>query len=213
MGSKTILLSVSRTCKTAAAWIGSFIKRYIPLVTILAIASSAWLWQKNQQLDTQNRILFKEKCVQMGQPKTPAQKEEIEKTCAAMIHYSSLEKVSPYLVLAVAVRESGLNPTAVGYRQDGRGCDYGIMQINTCAHDVDTFSCDVLRSVACNIHHGIKMLAEELRFFKGNEKLALLAYNRGRGAVLADVRIGANPSNGYEKTIFRYRDRIIKYSV
>ena len=39
--------------------------------------------------------------------------------------------------------------------------------------------------------------------YKGNVRLALLAYNRGEDAVWRDVRAGVNPGNGYDRWVMR----------
>ena len=187
-----------------------FLRRYALFAALAAGAVAGWQWHKNAALDEQNRFLFKEQCVQMQKPATQQQREDAEKKCAAMQRYSAAEGVGPMLVLAVAYGESGLRAAAVGYRPDGRGCDFGVMQINTCVHNVDAFDCDVLRNVSCNIQRGVKMLAEELRFFNGDERLALLAYNRGRSAVLADLRDRLDPTwrSDYASPILARRARL-----
>ena len=65
----------------------------------------------------------------------------------------------------------------------------------------------------CNIRVGMMILRDELDRFGGDERLALLAYNRGAGAVLADLRNGLSPSNGYEHEVLRRRAALAKTAV
>jgi soluble lytic murein transglycosylase-like protein len=54
-----------------------------------------------------------------------------------------------------------------------------------------------LRNPDTNLRVGFKYLNYLLDKYKGNEDLALLAYNRGPGTVDRALRNGANPDNGY----------------
>jgi hypothetical protein len=54
-----------------------------------------------------------------------------------------------------------------------------------------------LRNTQTNLRIGFKYLNYLLDKYKGNEDLALLAYNRGPGTVDRALRNGANPDNGY----------------
>jgi soluble lytic murein transglycosylase-like protein len=54
-----------------------------------------------------------------------------------------------------------------------------------------------LRNPETNLRVGFKYLNYLLDKYKGNEDLALLAYNRGPGTVDRALRNGANPDNGY----------------
>ena len=54
-----------------------------------------------------------------------------------------------------------------------------------------------------NLHVGFKYLRTLLDMYKGNVRLALLAYNRGEDAVWRDVRAGVNPGNGYDLSVLQ----------
>lgn len=59
-----------------------------------------------------------------------------------------------------------------------------------------------------NLRIGLKYLRSLIREYKGNLKLALLVYNRGPTAVQLAIRMGEDPTNGYESIIMRgYRGR------
>jgi soluble lytic murein transglycosylase-like protein len=92
--------------------------------------------------------------------------------------------VDPYLALAVAVRESKLDPRARGRRKDGSYSGAGgIMQLmpDTAA---DMGVKDVFDETQ-NIIGGVKYLAKLLKDFNGDIDKVLAAYNAGPGRVKA----------------------------
>lgn len=59
-----------------------------------------------------------------------------------------------------------------------------------------------------NLRIGFKYLRNLMRLYKGNVELALVAYNRGEGAVDDARRAGIDPRNGYEKAVMgNYRGK------
>jgi len=62
---------------------------------------------------------------------------------------------------------------------------------------------DSLYDRATNLHLGLKYLRELLKLYRGNIHLALLAYNRGEDAVSRDLRMGINPTNGYDSFLLK----------
>ncbi len=54
-----------------------------------------------------------------------------------------------------------------------------------------------------NLRVGFRYLRTLLDMYKGDVRLALLAYNRGEDAVWRDVRAGVNPGNGYDRWVLR----------
>ena len=52
-----------------------------------------------------------------------------------------------------------------------------------------------------NLKIGLHYLRTLLDMYKGDVRLALLAYNRGEDAVWRDVRAGVNPGNGYDRWV------------
>lgn len=59
-----------------------------------------------------------------------------------------------------------------------------------------------------NLRVGLRYLRTLLDQYKGNVRLALLAYNRGEDAVWRDVRAGINPGNGYDRWVMKgYKGR------
>jgi soluble lytic murein transglycosylase-like protein len=54
-----------------------------------------------------------------------------------------------------------------------------------------------------NLRIGFRYLRTLLDVYKGDVRLALLAYNRGEDAVWRDVKNGVNPGNGYDRWVMR----------
>lgn len=54
-----------------------------------------------------------------------------------------------------------------------------------------------------NLRIGFRYLRSLLDQYKGDVRLALLAYNRGEVAVWRDIKAGVNPGNGYDVSVLR----------
>ena len=54
-----------------------------------------------------------------------------------------------------------------------------------------------------NLRIGFRYLRSLLDMYKGDVRLALLAYNRGEDAVWRDIKAGINPGNGYDRYILK----------
>ena len=52
-----------------------------------------------------------------------------------------------------------------------------------------------------NLRIGFKYLRNLMKLYKGNIEVALVAYNRGEGAVDADRKAGRDPRNGYQRRV------------
>ena len=59
-----------------------------------------------------------------------------------------------------------------------------------------------LRNAEVNLSIGFRYLSELIEKYDGDERLALLAYNRGPGTVDRVLKRGGNPDNGYAKAVF-----------
>lgn len=93
-----------------------------------------------------------------------------------IIREAKRQGVDPALALAMAEQESGFRPTAVS----GAGAR-GVFQLMPAT--AKELGVKDINNVDQNIQGGIKYLAQQLKTFKGNERLALAAYNAGPGAV------------------------------
>ena len=63
-----------------------------------------------------------------------------------------------------------------------------------------------LRDPETNLRVGFKYLRYLLDKYEGDERLALLAYNRGPGTVDRELRRGGNPDNGYADFVYGEKD-------
>lgn len=54
-----------------------------------------------------------------------------------------------------------------------------------------------------NLRIGFRYLRSLMDQYKGDVRLALLAYNRGEVAVWRDIKAGINPGNGYDRSLLR----------
>lgn len=63
-----------------------------------------------------------------------------------------------------------------------------------------------LRDPDTNLRVGFKYLRYLLDKYEGDERLALLAYNRGPGTVDRELRRGRNPDNGYADFVYGEKD-------
>lgn len=111
------------------------------------------------------------------------------------------------LVLAIILTESGFNQ----YAKNGNS--YGLMQLseNTTASKM----CTNLYNTQCNIEASTKHFAGLRAKYKGDNKLALAAYNAGGGAVDKSLRrTGDIPpsTKQYINKIYKYKEVIREFS-
>ncbi|MCE5270176.1 lytic transglycosylase domain-containing protein [bacterium] len=111
---------------------------------------------------------------------------------------SESENMDPNLIFNVIQVESQFNTRAVGSVGE-----IGLMQVRPeTALTIDPgATVEKLFDPAYNIRIGIKHLKDQLHFFRGDLRLALLAYNRGRGTINSLLSVGLDPSNGYAAKI------------
>lgn len=126
---------------------------------------------------------------------------DIDWNLARLIYsISESEGVDPDLIFGIIRVESRFNPNAVGSVGE-----IGLMQIRPeTAITIDPGSTvEKLFDPAYNVRLGIRHLKDHLHFFRGDLRLALLAYNRGRGTINNLLMIGENPSNGYATKVLK----------
>jgi len=112
------------------------------------------------------------------------------------------EQIGPELIFRIIWAESRFKPDCVGIVGE-----IGLMQVRYgTALTVDPGATrNKLFDPAYNIRIGIKHLKDHLHFYRGDKKLALLAYNRGRGRVNKLLGLGINPANGYASKVLNTR--------
>ena len=112
------------------------------------------------------------------------------------------EEINPELVFRVIRTESDFITNCVG-----KVGEIGLMQVRYgTALTIDRGATKKkLYDPAYNIRIGIRHLKDHLHFFRGDLRLALLAYNRGRGRVNELLALGMDPANGYARRVLDTR--------
>jgi len=112
------------------------------------------------------------------------------------------EQIDPELIFRIIWAESRFEHDCVGLVGE-----IGLMQVRySTALTIDPGATrKKLFDPAYNIRIGIKHLKDHLHFYRGDTKLALLAYNRGRGRVNELLGLGINPANGYASKVLNTR--------
>jgi soluble lytic murein transglycosylase-like protein len=110
------------------------------------------------------------------------------------------EGVDPELAFRLVRLESEFNPKAIS-----KVGALGLTQLmpSTAKLYDKTVTREKLFVPDVNLRVGFKYLRTLLDMYKGNVRLALLAYNRGEDAVWRDVRAGINPGNGYDLSVMQ----------
>jgi len=124
-----------------------------------------------------------------------AQKFSVNNRLARLAYDISMDEgLEPELVFNIIWEESRFKPTAIG-----KAGEIGLMQLKygTALYVDPGATPRKLLDPAYNIRIGIKHLKDHLHFYRGDTRLALLAYNRGRGKINRLLSSGVNPANGY----------------
>jgi soluble lytic murein transglycosylase-like protein len=127
---------------------------------------------------------------------------EIPADLAAAIYGASLsEGLRPELAFQLVKIESGFRRTAVS----SAGA-VGLTQLKpSTAQWVDpTTTGETLWDTGTNLRVGFRYLSILLSQYSGNERLALLAYNRGPGRVGELLARGKDPANGYARRVLAH---------
>ena len=108
------------------------------------------------------------------------------------------EGIDPELAFRLVRLESEFNPRAVS-----KTGAIGLTQLmpSTAIQFDKNATRDKLFVADVNLKIGMHYLRTLLDMYKGDVRLALLAYNRGEDAVWRDVRAGVNPGNGYDRMV------------
>ena len=130
----------------------------------------------------------------------------IQEWATAFIEAGKENDLDPRFIIQVSIIESGVRQmTPYGITLVSSAGAEGMMQVmgRYWGHGQIPFihNPDELRHTTLNIRAGAYILRYYLDMYKGDVELALLAYNRGEGAVNRDLRRGINPSNGYVKRV------------
>ena len=144
-----------------------------------------------------------------GGPFSFATKYRISSEMARTIHEAATEEgIDPDLAFRLVKAESGFNPRARSYAGA-----LGLTQLMPGTArwlDRRMTNAERIMEPRANLRVGFRYLRQLIRQYDGDLRLALLAYNRGHGAVDRDLRRGRNPENGYTRRVLgggmdRYR--------
>ena len=127
---------------------------------------------------------------------------EITADLAAAVYSAAiLEGLRPELAFQLVKIESGFRRTAVS----SAGA-IGLTQLKpSTAQWVDpTTTREMLWDAGTNLRVGFRYLSILLSQYSGNERLALLAYNRGPGRVGELLALGRDPANGYARRVLAH---------
>lgn len=111
------------------------------------------------------------------------------------------ERDLTYLILSLIQVESRGNTRAIG--SDGNG-SYGLTQLLlTTARTYDKGVTEAeLMTIPKNLGIAMNHFIDLLEKYHGNFTLAVLAWNRGSGAVDRSIALGNSPENGYARRVF-----------
>lgn len=110
------------------------------------------------------------------------------------------EGIDPELAFRLVRLESEFNEKAVS-----KVGAIGLTQLmpSTAVQYEKGVTTDRLKHSETNLRIGFRYLRTLLDLYKGDVRLALLAYNRGEDAVSADLKRGINPGNGYDRWVMK----------
>ena len=144
-----------------------------------------------------------------GGPFVFAARYRISTDLARDIHDAATQEgIDPELAFRLVKVESGFNPRARSYAGA-----LGLTQLMPGTArwlDRSMTSSERILQPQANLRVGFRYLRQLIHQYDGDLRLALLAYNRGHGAVDRDLRRGRDPENGYTRRVLglgveRYR--------
>jgi len=124
---------------------------------------------------------------------------EVPAALASEIHETALEfDIDPAVAFGLVRAESSFRNSATSYVGA-----VGLTQLmpKTAAWMEPGTTRRDLRDPETNLRIGFKYLRYLLDKYEGNQRLALLAYNRGPGTVDRVLSRGGNPNNGYVEKV------------
>ncbi len=143
----------------------------------------------NSALDRANRII------------KFSSRYRVDADLAASIHDVALaEGIEPDLAFRLVKVESNFRDAVIS-----PAGAVGLTQVmpSTARYFDKEITVDKLKDRHTNLRIGLRYLRILIDDYKGDFQMALVAYNRGPGAVAAAKREGLDPRNGYERVVLR----------
>jgi soluble lytic murein transglycosylase-like protein len=135
----------------------------------------------------------------------PMSERQLQVLAATIYKESQAAQVDPLLVAALISKESSFRPTVVSHAGA-----VGLMQLRPfVAEDVAIRSDELwsgpntLREPKLNVRLGVRYYRELIDRFDGDERLALIAYNRGPTRLQGQLRNGGSVQSRYADGILR----------
>ncbi len=140
----------------------------------------------------------------------PMSERQLQVLAATIYKESQSAQVDPLLVAALISKESSFRPTVVSHAGA-----VGLMQLRPfVAEDVAIRSNEIwsgpntLREPQLNVRLGVRYYRELIDSFNGDERLALIAYNRGPSRLRGQLRNGGSVQSRYADGILRLYQKL-----
>lgn len=105
-----------------------------------------------------------------------------------------------YILLSIVAAESGGDVRAIG--DSNRAFGLGQIWLTTAQMYDRKITASRLLTIQGNLTVGMRHFLDLLERYDGNYTLAVLAWNRGSGAVSRSLALGVTPENGYSYRVF-----------
>jgi len=116
----------------------------------------------------------------------------------AIYDHAITEGIDPALAFRLVQVESNFQPNA---RSRAKAIGYTQLKLGTAREYEPSVTEKDLRTRDVNLRIGFRFLHDLMRKYKGDEHLALLAYNRGPARVNEYLDAGSDPDNGYSQSV------------
>lgn len=128
---------------------------------------------------------------------------ELARKIAEVVYEQALVfQRDPDFILSIIKHESNFDPSA----ESDVGA-LGLMQVMP--HWLEVMGADEdLTDIAVSIKRGLQVYGFYEKTYNGSMEMALTAYNRGSWKVEEDIRLGADPRNGYAAKVLDIYERL-----
>lgn len=145
-------------------------------LVLTLVSGATGYWTRGVEYQALNKYafeLFQAACLKDGK-EYPAAKN-LKETCSNL--YKSTRNAgipNPFQLISRIKKESSFCTQPIGPTKD-----VGCMMVHIPTWGTKPFGCDVIMSDRCNIDAGVRIYAQYLKQFNGNDRFAHLAYVNG----------------------------------